>query len=102
PSYDTHNIHSFPTRRSSDLYEINENFSDSLIYNEPPRYVTNTLDSLRTFELTNLKAGTYQMVAIKDLNNDYKYNPGKEKIAFIKDRKSTRLNSSHVKISYAV
>ena len=67
------------------LYEINENFSDSLIYNEPPRYVTNTLDSLRTFELTNLKAGTYQMVAIKDLNNDYKYNPGKEKIAFIND-----------------
>lgn len=65
------------------LYEIDENFSDSLIYNQPPRYVTNTLDSLRTFELTNLKAGTYQLVAIKDRNNDYKYNPGREKIAFI-------------------
>ncbi len=68
------------------LYEINENFSDSLIYNEPPRYVTNTLDSLKTFELTNLKAGTYQLVAIKDRNNDYKYNPGREKIAFINER----------------
>lgn len=65
------------------LYEIDENFSDSLIYNQPPRYITNTLDSLRTFELTNLKAGTYHLVAIKDLNNDYKYNPGREKIAFI-------------------
>ena len=67
------------------LYEVDENFSDSLVYTQPPRYVTNTLDSLRTFELTNLKAGTYQLVAIKDQNNDYKYNPGKEKIAFINE-----------------
>jgi len=67
------------------LYERDENFSDSLIYTQPPRYVTNTLDSLRTFELTNLKAGTYQLVAIKDRNNDYKYNPGREKIAFINE-----------------
>lgn len=67
------------------LYEIDENFSDSLIFNQPPRYVTNTLDSLRTFELTNLKAGNYQLVAIKDRNNDYKYNPGREKIAFLND-----------------
>ncbi len=65
------------------LYEVNENFSDSLVLNEPPRYITNTLDSLRTFELTNLKEGTYQLVAVKDNNNDYKYNPGREKIAFI-------------------
>ena len=65
------------------LYEVNENFSDSLVYNEPPRYITNTLDSLRSFELTNLKAGTYQLVAVKDLNNDYKFNPGREKIAFL-------------------
>ena len=65
------------------LYEVNENFSDSLVYNEPPRYITNTLDSLRSFELTNLKAGTYQLVAVKDINNDYKFNPGREKIAFL-------------------
>jgi len=67
------------------LYERDENFSDSLIFTQPPRYITNTLDSLRTFELTNLKAGTYQLVAIKDRNNDYKYNPGREKIAFINE-----------------
>lgn len=65
------------------LYEMNENFSDSLVYLQPPRYITNTLDSLTSFELTNLKEGTYQLVAIKDRNNDYKYNPGREKIAFI-------------------
>lgn len=67
------------------LYEINENYTDSLVYNEPPRYITNTLDSLRTFELTNLKEGTYRMVALTDLNNDYKFNPEREKIAFIEE-----------------
>ena len=65
------------------LYEVNENFSDSLVYNEPPRYITNTLDSLRSFELTNLKAGTYQLVAVKDVNNDYKFTPSREKIGFL-------------------
>lgn len=65
------------------LYEVNEEYSDSLIFNEPPRYITNTLDSLRTFELTNLKEGTYQLVALQDLNSNYRYNPGREKIAFL-------------------
>jgi len=65
------------------LYELNENYSDSLVFNEPPRYITNTLDSLKTFELSNLKEGTYQLVAVKDLNNNYKYDPGREKIAFL-------------------
>ena len=65
------------------LYEVNEDFSDSLVYNNPPRYITNTLDSLKTFELSNLKEGTYQLVAVQDLNSNYKYNPGKEKIGFI-------------------
>lgn len=65
------------------LYERDEEYTDSLVYLKPPRYVTNTLDSLRTFELTNLKEGSYQLVAVKDLNNNYVYNPGKEKIGFI-------------------
>ena len=67
------------------LYEVNETYTDSLVFNEPPRYITNTLDSLKTFEITNLKEGTYQLVAVQDLNNDYKYNPGREKIAFIEN-----------------
>jgi len=77
------------------LYEVNENFSDSLVYLEPPRYITNTLDSLRTFELTNLKEGTYQLVAVKDLNNDYKYNPGREKIAFIDEHITIPTDTSY-------
>ena len=65
------------------LYEVNENFPDSIVYNQPPRYITNTLDSLTTFELTNLKEGKYHLVAIKDVNNNYMYNPGREKIGFV-------------------
>lgn len=65
------------------LYEMDENFTDSIPYNQPPRYITNTLDSLTSFELTNLKEGNYHLVAIKDVNNNYLYNPGREKIGFI-------------------
>jgi uncharacterized protein (DUF2141 family) len=65
------------------LYKMDDNYSDSIVFKTPPRYITNTLDSLKTFELSNLKEGKYQLVAIRDLNNDNIYNPGKEKIAFL-------------------
>ena len=67
------------------LYDADETYNDSLVFTTPPRYITNTLDSLRSFELTNIKEGTYHLVAVRDLNNDYKYNPGKEKIAFLQE-----------------
>jgi uncharacterized protein (DUF2141 family) len=66
------------------LYEINEKFNDSVVYNQTPRYVTNTLDSLKTFRLENLKAGKYLLVAIKDKNKNNKFNPKEEKMGFIK------------------
>lgn len=67
------------------LYEVNETYKDSVIYNETPRYVTNTLDSLKTFRLENIKAGKYLLVAMKDYNNNNKYNPKKDKIGFRKE-----------------
>lgn len=67
------------------LYEINEKYTDSTVYKEKPRYVTNTLDSATTFKIENIKAGTYQLIALKDQNNNFIYNPGKEKIAFYKE-----------------
>jgi uncharacterized protein (DUF2141 family) len=66
------------------LYEVNDTFKDSVIYKENPRYITNTLDSLKTFRLENLKAGKYLLIALKDLNNNNKFDPKKEKIGFIK------------------
>ncbi len=66
------------------LYEVNDSFKDSIPYKESPRYITNTLDSLKTFRLENLKAGKYLLVALKDKNNNNKFNPKEEKIGFIK------------------
>jgi uncharacterized protein (DUF2141 family) len=66
------------------LYEVNDRFKDSIVYKESPRYITNTLDSLTTFKLENLKAGKYLLVAMKDYNNNYKFDPAKDKIAFHK------------------
>jgi len=66
------------------LYDVNDAFNDSVVYNENPRYVTNTLDSLKTFKLENLKAGKYLLVAMKDYNANNKFNPKKDKIGFKK------------------
>ncbi len=63
------------------LYEINENYTDSLVYNEVPRYVTNTLDSTG-FSLYNLKEGKYKLIALKDASNNYLYEPKVDKIGF--------------------
>ena len=67
------------------LYEVNDTFTDSIVYNQTPKYVTNTLDSLKTFQLENLKAGKYLLVALKDYNSNNKYNPKTDKIGFSKD-----------------
>ena len=66
------------------LYEINDKYTDSVVYKENPRYITNTLDSLKTFRLENLKAGKYLLVALKDQNKNNKFDAKKEKIGFIK------------------
>lgn len=66
------------------LYEINSKFNDSIVYQKNPRYVTNTLDSAKTFKLENLKAGKYLLVAIKDENNNNKFDSKTEKIGFQK------------------
>ena len=66
------------------LYDVNDTFNDSVVYNENPRYISNTLDSLKTFKLENLKAGKYLLVAMKDYNSNNKFNPKKDKIGFKK------------------
>ena len=67
------------------LYEVNDAFNDSIVYNQTPKYVTNTLDSLKTFRLENLKAGKYLLVAMKDYNSNNKYNSKTDKIGFSKE-----------------
>jgi uncharacterized protein (DUF2141 family) len=64
------------------LYEVDDKYNDSVVYKKSPRYVTNTLDSLETFKLENIKAGQYKLVALKETNNNYKFDSNKEKFAF--------------------
>ena len=66
------------------LYEVNDTFTDSLIYKSVPRYITNTLDSLKTFKIENIKAGKYLLVAMKDENSNNKFNPKEDKIGYRK------------------
>jgi len=65
------------------LYDIDSSFTDSIIYKQKPKYITNTLDSTTTFTLENIKAGTYLMLALKDENGNYTYEPKSDKIGFI-------------------
>ena len=67
------------------LYDKDDNYSDSIIFKKPPRYITNTLESLTMGEINNIKKGKYKIVAIKDLNGNNKFDPKTEKIGFVKD-----------------
>ena len=67
------------------LYEVNSTLTDSVVFKERPKYITNTLDSTTTFTLENLKAGKYMLVAMKDNNQDYKFQPESDKIGFYKN-----------------
>lgn len=77
------------------LYEADSTYTDSTIYNKPPLYVTNTLDSLNTFELDYLKPGTYALVALKDEDANYTFQPKKDKVAFIEDFVTVPTDSSY-------
>ncbi|UOK43309.1 MULTISPECIES: Ig-like domain-containing protein [Flavobacterium] len=65
------------------LYEA-ETYNDSTVYKKQPRYVTNTLDSIKAFALENIKPGKYRLIALKDKNNNYKFEPQEDKIGFLK------------------
>jgi len=67
------------------LYEIDSTFTDSIIYKKQPRYIINTLDSTTTFQFENLKAGKYQLIALKEDGGDYKFNQKNDKIGFVKE-----------------
>jgi uncharacterized protein (DUF2141 family) len=67
------------------LYDANEKYTDSIVYKEVPRYITNTLDSLKIVKFENLKPGKYKLVAIKDKNSNNKFDPKTDKIGFQKE-----------------
>src|SRR5207249_10934668 len=95
PCYcDTHDLPSFPTRRSSDL-DVHE-----------VKYLANEQGKVEipfrlTGALPHVKPKPDSQFIARALSRAV-VGKGLEKIFGKEDRKSTRLNSSHVSISYAV
>jgi len=64
------------------LYEVDSTYNDSVVYKKKPKYITNTLDSVTTFNIENIKAGKYKLVALKDENRNFTYQQKEDKIGF--------------------
>jgi uncharacterized protein (DUF2141 family) len=65
------------------LYKVDTTFSDSLVFKQKPTYITTTRDSSNTFELANVKEGRYLLLALKEENPDFTYQPATDKIGFV-------------------
>jgi len=66
------------------LYALDTIFNDSIIYNKKPMYVGSTIDSVN-WNITNIKAGKYLLLALNDHSKNYKFNPKEDKIGFYTD-----------------
>src|SRR5690606_41380732 len=94
---DIRDLPSFPTRRSSDLTELPSGIRSRHIFSRELR--RRLLDSgieedLAQSLIFHLANGIFRAAGEKDAID--------KQTLSMRDRKSTRLNSSHVKISYAV
>jgi uncharacterized protein (DUF2141 family) len=63
------------------LVMLHSNLHDSSLVKNTPDYIART-DTRGMFLFDNVKAGEYRLYAVNDGNNDLKYNPGAEEIAF--------------------
>jgi uncharacterized protein (DUF2141 family) len=77
------------------LYDIDSTYTDSIVYKEKPRYITNTLDSLTSFSIDNIKEGQYRLIALKDKNSNYLFNQKSDKIGFKEGFISVPTDSSY-------
>src|SRR5206468_9768966 len=93
-------LHSFPTRRSSDLI--------ACLYNVVEFYVSQTAEVAEALGLAGISPASAQLCLNKNLmRQQFRERIGPHAAARFQaihseDRKSTRLNSSHDQISYAV
>ena len=73
-----------PKKTNIVLYRIDSTFTDSIIYKEKPNYVTTAVDTTK-FNFTNLKKGTYLLLALEENSSDYIFDPKVDKIGFYTD-----------------
>ena len=67
---------------SLQLYRVDSLFKDSIVFQDKPTYISNTLDSTN-YKFQNLKQGKYLLIALKDVDNNYFFDPFYDKIGFI-------------------
>jgi len=65
------------------LYEVDEKYTDSIIFKKKPYYVANTQRNPGFFSIENIKEGKYLLIALKDNNNNYTFEPKVDKIGFV-------------------
>src|SRR5207249_11200380 len=84
-------LHSFPTRRSSDLRKVH------------PLYLASEIDGgAHSTTVLRQAIASCLLLGRVDGRSEKATSHSAEEPSSIQDRKSTRLNSSHVSISYAV
>src|SRR5690606_42025950 len=96
-----HHLHSFPTRRSSDLHGFQHRQhrlqrGQLLLVEQDERLLEDGLHLVRVGDEVGRQVAAVELHALDDVDGGF------GGLGFFEDRKSTRLNSSHVKISYAV
>ena len=67
------------------LYEMDTAYTDSTVYQRPPNYITNTLDSTVIFTINNIKQGRYALFALKDVSKNNIFDQNTDKIGFLTD-----------------
>lgn len=65
------------------LYEVNEEYKDSTVFKQNPRYITTSADTSGVFKIENIKAGKYMLIGLKDENQNHRYDPKSDKIGFL-------------------
>src|SRR5207249_10932320 len=96
-SLDPRALHSFPTRRSSDLSRSQKIILSPRRFQKVREEIGGTYSPWPVSDASETFPGYGYLVANVDVDP-----ATAEKISDLVDRKSTRLNSSHVSISYAV
>lgn len=77
------------------LYEVDADFNDSIIYTKKPFYVANTQNNPDAFQIENVKEGTYLLIALKDNNSNYTFEPKTDKIGFVENFITIPADTSH-------
>lgn len=67
------------------LYEIDSAYTDSTIFQRPPNYITNTLDSTVIFTINYIKQGRYALFALKDEAKNNIFDQNTDKVGFVTD-----------------